>query len=56
MNTGSLVLRTTGDAPFDLLAALTSLERAGAVGSWPVVAVEEAVAAPGRVCAIRKTQ
>ena len=38
VNTGSLVLRSTGAAPFDLLAALTSLERVGAVGSWPVVA------------------
>ena len=50
VNTGSLVLRSTGGAPFDLLAALTSLERAGAVRSWPVVAVA------GRVCAVRKTQ
>ena len=56
VNTGSLMLRTTGGAPFDLLAALTALERAGAVRSWPVVAVEEAVAVAGRVCAIRKTQ
>ena len=56
VNTGSLVLRSTGGAPFDLLAAVTSLERAGAVESWPGVAVEEAVAVPGRVCAVRKTQ
>ena len=50
------MLRTTGVAPFDPLAAVTSPERAGAVGSRPVVAVEGAVAAPGRVRAIRKTQ
>ena len=56
VNTGSQVLRTTDGAPFDLPAAVTSLERAGAVGSRPVVAVEGTVAAPGRVCAIRKTQ
>ena len=56
VNTGSLGLRTRGGAPFDLLAAVASLDGAGAVRSWPVVAVEEGVAVPGRVCAIRKTQ
>ena len=38
VNTGPPVLRTTGVAPFDLPAAVTSPERAGAVGSRPVVA------------------
>ena len=52
VNTGPPVLRTTGVAPFDPLAAVTSPERAGAVGSRPVVAV----ATPGRVRAIPKTQ
>ena len=56
VNTGSPVPRTTGGAPFDLPAAVTSPERAGAVGPRPVVAVEGTVAAPGRVRAIRKTR
>ena len=55
VNTGSPGLRTTGADPFDPLATVTSLERAGAARVWLEVAVEEAVAA-GRVGAIRKTQ
>ena len=56
VNTGSLPLQTSGGPSFDLLAALTSLKRAGTIQSWPVVVVGEDVAVPGRVCAIRKTQ
>ena len=56
VNTGSLPLQTSGGPSFDLLAALTSLKRAGTIQSWPVVVVGEGVAVPGRVCAIRKTQ
>ncbi|WP_169250506.1 hypothetical protein [Candidatus Competibacter phosphatis] len=34
VNTGALVLQTAQGAPFDLLAALTALRRAGIVESW----------------------
>ncbi len=56
VNTGALPLRTTDGAPFDLLAAVGSLRRAGAVRSWQAVAVGDGIAVPGRVCAIRKTR
>ena len=56
VNTGSLPFRTSEGAPFDLLAHVTTLKRAGSVGSWPAVAVGDGIAVPGRVCAIRKTQ
>jgi len=56
VNTGSLSFRTTDGAPFDLLAHVTTLKRASAVGSWSAVAGGNGVAVPGRVCAIRKTQ
>ena len=56
VNTGALPLRTAQDQPFDLLAAVTSVERAGAVQWWRTrVAVPEGVAVSGRVCALRKT-
>ena len=57
VNTGSLVLETMEGQPFDLLAAVGTLRRAGKVGSWEVRVVDAAgVAARGRACAIRKTQ
>ena len=56
VNTGALPFRTTDGAPFDLLAHVTTLKRAGSVGSWPAVAVGDGIAVPGRICAIRKTQ
>ncbi len=56
VNTGSLSLRTRDGAPFDLLAHVTTLKRVGSVRSWPVLAVGDGIAVPGRVCAIRKTQ
>ena len=56
VNTGSLPFRTADGAPFDLLAQVTTLKRAGAVRAWPAVAVGDGIAVPGRVCAIRKTQ
>ena len=55
VNTASLVLRTPQGQPFDLLAAVTSLERAGTVASWlATVVVENGGIVPGRVCALRK--
>ena len=51
VNTGALSLRTPGGAPFDLLAAVSGLDRAGAVGSWPVAAG----GVRGRICAVRKS-
>ena len=57
VNTASLVLRTPQGQPFDLLAAVTSLERAGTVASWlATVVVESGGIVPGRVCALRKTE
>ena len=61
VNTGSLPLCTAGGRPFDLLAAVTSVTRPGAVRSWATT-----VAAPGdnggpsgdiagRVCVLRKS-
>ena len=56
VNTGALSLRGRDGAPFDLLAHVTTLKRVGSVRSWPVLAVGDGIAVPGRVCAIRKTQ
>ena len=57
VNTGSLSFRTTEDEPFDLLAAVTSLQRSGAVRSWWVNTVgTDGATVPGRVCAIRKSR
>ncbi len=57
VNTASLVLETAEGQPFDLLAAVRTLRRAGRIGSWDVRAVDAAgVAASGRACALRKTR
>lgn len=57
VNTHSLVLERADGRPFDLLAAVGTLRRAGRIGSWDVRAVDaEGVAATGRACALRKTQ
>ena len=57
VNTGSLSLQTIEGAPLDLLAAVASLKRTGAVGSWPAEAcARPGVTVRGRVCAIRKTR
>jgi hypothetical protein len=57
VNTRSLVLETAEGQPFDLLAAVGTLRRAGRIGSWEVRVVDAAgVAATGRACALRKTQ
>ncbi len=57
VNTGALVLETAAGQPFDLLAAVGSLRRAGRIGSWEVRVVDAAgVAATGRACALRKTR
>ena len=54
VNTGALSFRTPDGAPFDLLAAVSGLRRAGAVGSWPVAAGGKD-GVRGRVCAVRKS-
>ena len=51
VNTGALPLRTPEGAPFDLLAALSGLAGAGAVGSWSAAAG----GVRGRLCAVRKS-
>ncbi len=56
VNTGALKLQTVEGQPFDLLAGVQTLRRAGACGSWEVQVVDVAgPAASGRVCALRKT-
>ncbi len=57
VNTQSLPLRTLEDRPFDLLAAVKAIRRAGSVRSWEVQAVDkQGRAVAGRVCALRKTR
>ncbi len=57
VNTGLLVFETTDEQPFDLLAEVGTLWRAGRIGSWDVRVVDAAgVVATGRICALRKTQ
>ena len=57
VNPASLALRAADGKPFDLLGAVSSLKRAGAVGSWAAT-VRAAGGEPvaGRICAIRKTR
>ncbi|MDE0203321.1 MAG: IS4 family transposase [Rhodospirillaceae bacterium] len=54
VNTGGLFLRTLDGAPFDLLAAVSRLKRAGTVGSWPAATAGEGKVC-GRICAVRKS-
>ena len=57
VNTSALPLRTPESQPFDLLAAVKGLRRAGMIGSWPVqVVAKTGGAVAGRACAVRKTQ
>ena len=61
VNTASLPLYTASGRPFDLLAAVTSVTRPGAVRSWAtrVVAARDDGGPPGevagRVCVLRKS-
>ena len=54
VNTGSLRF-LDADGPFDLLSAVSALDRPGQVGEWPVATAGEARVA-GRVCALRKSE
>lgn len=56
VNTGALPLQTPQGKPFDLLAAVTRLKRAGNAKSWPVVVAKDSTAVTGRVCVLRKTE
>ena len=57
VNTGALPLRDSAGHPFDLLASVSALARAGTVGSWPArVVPRQEPPVSGRVCAIRKTE
>lgn len=55
VNTSSLVFADAAGEPFDLLAAVSSLDRAGAAGTWPVATAGDAAPVRGRVCAVRKS-
>lgn len=54
VNTGSLRFAEADGRPFELLGAVSSLERTGAVGAWPVATGGDAPVR-GRVCAARKS-
>ena len=54
VNTGSLRFADDAGRPFDLLGAVSSLDRAGVARAWPVATVGE-VPVRGRVCAVRKS-
>ena len=55
VNTGALSFVTESDKPFDLLAAVESVEHIGDFGVWPVkVPTDPPVL--GRLCALRKTE
>ena len=57
VNTRALPLHTLEGRPFDLLAAVQAIRRAGPVRSWQVQAVDkQGRAVAGRVCALRKTR
>ena len=56
VNTASLPLHTRQGKPFDLLAAVSSLKKAGAATAWPVLVLEAGAKMPGRLCVIRKSQ
>ena len=61
VNTGALPLRTAGGGTFDLLAAVSSVRRPGAVRSWTTTVVAAgddggpAGEVAGRVCVLRKS-
>ena len=57
VNTSALRLRGADGRRFDLLGAVSSLRRAGAVGSWSAAAeVKGGEPVAGRLCTIRKTR
>ena len=55
VNTGSLGFTGPNGRRFDLLGAVSSLDRAGAPRSWPVATAGGAAPVCGRLCAIRKS-
>ena len=56
VNTASLPLRNRHGTPFDLLAAVSSIGRAGMVKSWPVLVMQAGARIQGRLCVIRKSK
>lgn len=57
VNTSSLPLLDLNGQVFDLLNVVSSIQKPGIVGSWPVlVPVKSGATTQGRICAIRKTQ
>ena len=55
VNTGTLRFNTNPDTSFDLLRAVESITRIGAIGEWEV-SVGSDPPVPGRVCVLRKTE
>ena len=55
VNTGALAFSDPNGQPFDLLGAVSTLDRAGAALAWPVTTAGGGAPTPGRLCAIRKT-
>jgi len=56
VNTASLPLHNRQSKPFDLLDAVSSINRAGTTKSWPVMVVESGPRIKGRLCVIRKSR
>ena len=55
VNTGSLVFSGLDGKPFDLLSAVSSLDRAGAPRAWRVETAGDSAPVQGRLCAVRKS-
>lgn len=56
VNTASLPLHSRQGNAFDLLEAVSSINKAGAVRSWPVMVVGPDSRIKGRLCVIRKSR
>lgn len=56
LNTTSLPVSTRRGRAFDLLASVSSLNRAGIAHSWPVTVGQAGSRIEGRLCAIRKSE
>lgn len=57
VNSGSMLLFTPKDKPFNLLAKLKRLDCSGHTGQWEVIFKDsDGIAVSGRICAIRKSE
>jgi Transposase DDE domain len=57
VNSSTLTLLNPSGEPFSLLDQVSTLERAGRIGSWPVLSQgRDGASVAGRICAVRKTE